>query len=91
AVCPRFALRAPKRAAVLAVERRSRPARWDGIVAQRDRSATSSIDRDQRSARSLVAFVSLCQRLAIRQTASGRTTLAAEQLRPHRQRSHRPR
>jgi hypothetical protein len=30
---------------------------------------------------------SRCQRLAILQTASGRTTLAAEQLRPHRQRS----
>ena len=64
--------------------------RWDGIGGQRDRSATSSIDRDQRSARSLVAFVSLCHLLAIRQTASGRTTLAAEQLRPHRQRSPSP-
>jgi hypothetical protein len=37
-----------------------------------------------------VAFVSRCQRLAILQTASGRTTLAAEQLRPHRQRSPSP-
>ena len=79
------------RAAVLAVERRSGPARWDGIGGQRHRSATSSIDRDQRSARSLVAFVSLCQRLAVRQTVSGFTTEATEQLRPHRQRSHRPR
>ena len=85
----RFALRAPKRAAVLAVERRSRHARWDGIGGQRDRGAT--VDRrDQRSARSLVAFVSRCQRLAMRQTLSGRTTLAAEQLRPHRQRSPSP-
>ena len=37
------ALRAPKRAAVLAVERRSPPGRCDGIGGQRGRGATSSI------------------------------------------------
>jgi hypothetical protein len=58
-----------------------------GIGGQRDRGADRA---NQRSARSVVAFVSRCQRLAILQTASGRTTLAAEQLRPHRQRSPSP-
>ena len=46
---------------------------------------------NQRSARRLVAFVSLCHLLAMRQTVSGFTTQAAEQLRLQRQRSHRPR
>ena len=55
------------------------------IVRRRVRRST-----DQRSARSLVAFVSRCHRLAILQTASGLTTTAAEQLRPHRQRSPSP-
>ena len=85
------ALGAAKRPPQLPQESRSGFGWWDGIGGQRDRSATSSIDRDQRSARSLMAFVSRCYRLAIRQTLSGRTTLAAEQLRPHRQRSPSPR
>jgi pimeloyl-ACP methyl ester carboxylesterase len=40
----------PNGAAVLAVERRSRPGRCKGIGGQRDRSATSSIDRAHESA-----------------------------------------
>jgi hypothetical protein len=46
------------------------------VGGQRDRGADRA---NQCSARSLVAFVSRCHRLAMRQTVSGFTTEAAEQ------------
>ena len=68
------------------------PVGWDRRPTRSQRNIVDrSGERSQRSARSLVAFVSRCQRLAIRQTASGRTTLAPNSCGHTGSGPHRPR
>ena len=78
---PKRALQAPKRSAVLVVGRRSWPGRCQGMGRHVGRPASSSIDRDQRSARNW------CVRFALPAAGNPPDRLwphhtGAEQLRP---------
>ena len=79
----------PNEPTVRAAGERTAPLRCDGMGGQRDRGATSSIDRDRHGAAWWRSFQRASSGWRLTRP-TGRTTLAAEQLRPHRQRSPSP-